>query len=171
MGGDDHRHPWTETSAMWVEVYRWYDTRMLGVRNLLLERRSQPRFQSFESLAHSQLRLGDELLMPPSPQPVFWTLNCPLTAAGKLRVLLFRVDEIVLTVEERDRQWDPLRVLPEVLTAPSMGNYLPSDLSEFAQVFSPTSFPNFQVEKLSFGGPGMSSYAPVCGVELLRPVR
>ena len=26
----DHRHPWTETPAMWLEVYRWYNTRLLG---------------------------------------------------------------------------------------------------------------------------------------------
>jgi hypothetical protein len=167
----DSRHPWTETPAMWVEVYRWYDTRMLGARNLLLERRSQPRFQGFELLAHSQLRFGDELLIPASPQPVFWTMQCSLTMAGRLRALLFRVIDVTMTVDERGRQWDPFRVLPEVLAAPSLGNHLPSDLSEFAQVFSPTGTPNFQVEKLSFGGPGKGAYAPVCEVEFLRPAR
>jgi hypothetical protein len=169
--GKDQRQPWTETPAMWVEVYRWYDTRMLGARNLLLERRGQPRFQKFELLSHSQLRFGDELLMPPSQQPVFWSLRCSLTTAGKLRLLLLRVGEIMMTVHEKDRQWDPLRVLPEVLASPSLGNYLPSDLSEFAQVFSPTGIPNFHVDKLSLSGPGQSAYAPVCEVELLRPAR
>ena len=167
----DHRHPWTETPAMWVEVYRWYDTRMLGARNLLLEKRSQPRFQGFELLAHSQLRFGDELLIPASPQPVFWNMQCSLTMAGRLRALLFRVIDVTMTVDERGRQWDPFRVLPKVLAAPSLGNHLPSDLSEFAQVFSPTGTPNFQVEKLSFGGPGKGAYAPVCEVEFLRPAR
>ena len=167
----DYRHPWTETPAMWVEVYRWYDTRMLGARNLLLERRSQPRFQGFELLAHSQLRFGDELLIPASPQPVFWNMQCSLTMTGRLRALLFRVIDVTMTVDERGRQWDPFRVLTEVLAAPSLGNYLPSDLSEFAQVFSPTGTPNFQVEKLSFGGPGKGAYAPVCEVEFLRPAR
>jgi hypothetical protein len=63
------------------------------------------------------------------------------------------------------------RVQPEVLAAQLLGNHLPSDLSEFAQVFSPTGTPNFQVEKLSFGGPGKVAYAPVCEVEFLRPAR
>ncbi len=40
----DDRDPWAETPAMWLEIYRWYDTRLLGTRNLLLERRSTPRF-------------------------------------------------------------------------------------------------------------------------------
>jgi hypothetical protein len=167
----DGRHPWTETPAMWMEVYRWYDTRMLGSHNLLLERRSQPRFQGFESLAHSRLRFGDELLIPASPQPVFWNMRCSLTMAGRLRALLFRVIDVTMTVDEGGRHWDPFRVLPEVLVTPSLGNHLPSDLSEFAQVFNPTGTPNFQVEKLSFGGPGNGAYAPVCEVEFLRPTR
>ena len=167
----DGRHPWTETPAMWMEVYRWYDTQMLGTHNLLLERRPEPRFRRLESLAHSRLRFGDELLIPASLQPVFWNMQCSLTMAGRLRALLFRVIDVTMTVDERGRQWDPFRVLPEVLTAPSLGNHLPSDLSEFAQVFSPTGTPNFQVEKLSFGGPGKGAYAPVCEVEFLRPAR
>ena len=125
-----------ETPAMWMEVYRWYDTRMLGTHNLLLERRPEPRFRRLESLAHSRLRFGDELLIPASPQPVFWNMQCSLTMAGRLRALLFRVIDVTMTVDERGRQWDPFRVLPEVLAAPSLGNQLPSDLSEFAQVFS-----------------------------------
>jgi len=36
----DGRHPWTETPAMWVELYRWCNTRLLGKHNLLLERRA-----------------------------------------------------------------------------------------------------------------------------------
>jgi hypothetical protein len=167
----DGRHPWTETPAMWMEVYRWYETRMLGTHNLVLERRPEPRFRRLESLAHSRLRFGDELLIPASPQPVFWNMQCSLTMAGRLRALLFRIIDVTMTVDETGRHRDPSRVLPEVLAAPSLGNHLPSDLSEFAQVFSPAGTPNFQVEKLSFGGPGKGAYAPVCEVEFLRPAR
>ena len=44
----DGRDPWAETPAMWLEVYRWYDARLLGPRNLLLERRAGPRFTALK---------------------------------------------------------------------------------------------------------------------------
>jgi hypothetical protein len=165
------RHPWTETPAMWVEIYRWYNTRMLGTHNLLLERRIEPRFTRFESLSHSRLRFGDDLLIPALLQPVFWTMQCSLTKTGELRALLFRVIDVTMTVEPRTRGPGVFRVLPAVLVSPSLGNYLPSDLSEFAEVFSPVESHHFSVEKLTFGGPGSSAYDPDCQVELLRTAR
>ncbi len=166
------RHPWTETPAMWAEVYRWYDTRMVGTHNLLLERRAEARFRGgFEEIAHSQLRFGDELRIPASVQPVFWTMHCSLTKAGRLRALLFRVLDITMTADEGGQRQGVFRVVPELLESPSLGNHLPSDLSEFAEVFSPSGIYDFSVQKLSFGGPGRSAYAPVCEVGLWRPAR
>lgn len=166
----DGRHPWTETPAMWVEVYRWYDTRLLGAHNLLLERRSTPRFMRFEPVASSRLRFGAELQMPVS-QPVFWSMKCSLSTTGKLRQLLFRVLEVTMTVDKKDGRSDVFRVPLAVVGSPSPGNYLPSNLSEFASVFGDDKSHNFAVERLSFGGPGSFAYVPDCGVEFLRPVR
>jgi hypothetical protein len=167
----DHRHPWTETPAMWVEVYRWYETRMLGRHNLLLERRAEPRFTGFESLEHWRVRFGDELRFPTSVQPIFWTMQCPLTRSGKMRQALFRVLEVNMTRDERGGASDDFRVLPAVLGSPSIGNYLPSDLAEFAAVFGNSEIKSFAVEKLKFGGPGASAYSPDCDFEILQPSR
>ena len=166
----DQRHPWTETPAMWVEVYRWYDTRMLGRHNLLLERRSTPRFARFEPVASSRVRFGAELQMPVS-QPVFWSMKCSLSTSGKLRQLLFRVLEVTMTVDKKDGRSDVFRVPLAVVGSPSPGNYLPSNLPEFASFFGDDKSHNFAVEKLSFGGPGSFAYVPDCSVEFLRPVR
>ena len=51
------------------------------------------------------------------------------------------------------------------------GNYLPSNLPEFASFFGDDKSHNFAVEKLSFGGPGSFAYVSDCSVEFLRPVR
>jgi hypothetical protein len=164
------RQPWSETPAMWAEAYRWYDTRLLGRHNLLLERRSQPRYQGLELVAHSQLRFGDEVQIPESRQPVFWTMQCSLTKAGRLRALLFRIPEVTMTADEGSEQQDTFRVVPELLESPSMGTYLPSNVLEFAKVFDDGVVPDFAVKELSFSGPGTSAYAPVCEVGFFQPV-
>jgi hypothetical protein len=166
----DGRHPWTETPAMWAEIYRWYDTRLLGAHNLLLERRSLPRFARFEPVTSSRLRFGAELQMPAS-EPVFWSMKCSLTGTGKLRAVLFRVPEVTMTVDKKDGRSDVFRVLLAVIGSPSPGNYLPGNLAEFASVFGKEELHSYSVEKLRLGGPGTSAYAPSCAVEFLRLVR
>jgi hypothetical protein len=166
----DGRHPWMETPAMWVEVYRWYDTRALGKYNLLLERRAAPRFTRFETLAHERLRFGEELRIPSSLQPIFWTMHCSLTSMGRLRGLLYRFDVVTMSVENGAGRVDLFRVFPSLLGAPSMGNTLPSDLAQFAAVFAPQPVESFSVGKIAVGRPEMTAYAPECEAELVRPV-
>jgi hypothetical protein len=167
----DGRHPWTETPAMWLEVYRWYDTRLLGSRNLLLERRATPRFARLGPVATSQLLRGEELLFPSSSsaRPLFWSMHCSLRTSGKLRALLFRVLEVNMTVDKSDRS-DMFRVPLAVVAAPSPGPQLPSNLEEFARFFNRREVPNFAIQKLKFGGPGVSAYEPVCPVTFSVPI-
>jgi len=166
----DGRHPWTETPAMWVEVYRWYDARMLGKVNLLLERRAVPRFTRFEAFAHERLRFGEELRIPSSSQPIFWTMHCSLTSMGKLSGLLYRFNEVTMRIDNGRGRVQLFRVFPSLLGAPSMGNFLPSDLAQLAAVFGPSPEQGFSVDNIAFGGPAMSDYSRECEAELLRPV-
>lgn len=162
----DGRHPWVETPAMWLEVYRWYDTRLAGSRNLLLERRANPRFVHLEPVAHFSLLREQELQLPASTQPVYWSMKCSLSAAGNLRALFFRVLEVNMTVQKRDRS-DVFRVALAVADAPSPGQ-LPGNLDEFAKFFAANDS-YFGVRKFKFGGPGASAYEPVCPVTFLVP--
>ena len=166
----DGRSAWAETPAMWMEVYRWYDTRLLGARNLLLERRAQARFAGFEALADSQMAREDPLRVAPSTEPIFWTARCSLTTMGAARKLLFRVPPVTLTVHETSGRSGAFRVLPETLPEPSVGN-LPSTLAEFAEVFDAGKGHGLSVETLMLGGPGISSYGPECDWNVLRAVR
>ena len=95
-------------------------------------------------------------------------MQCSLTKAGKVRALLFRIIDVTMTLDEWGRRRGVFRVLPAVLVSPSLANYLPSDLSEFADVFRPDENRNFSVEKLRFGGPGSLAYDQNCDLELLR---
>ena len=165
----DRRHPWTETPAMWAEVYRWYDTRLLGIHNLLLERRHDPRFTHFEPLTRQHLRSGEELLIPTSPQPLFWTMKCSLSTGGRLRAIFWKIDDVTMRVDKIGRRSRDFRVVLPVLSSPSIGNFLPNSLAEFAAVFASEQQQSFSVNKLKFAGPGMRAYSPDCDVQFLRP--
>jgi hypothetical protein len=164
----DFRHPWTETPATWREVYRWYDARMLGSHNLLLERRAAPRFNRFEIIAHQTIRFGAHLAMPQSPDRIFWTMQCSLSTTGRLRALLARVPPVMMDVNTTDGRTRTFRVLPSVLGAPSLSRYLPSSLTEFAEIFRGRDDPDFSVANLEFKSLGQSAYQQDCKVEFLR---
>src|SRR6202030_2951993 len=134
----------------------------LGRYNLLLERRAVPRFTRFETLAHERLRFGEQLRIPGSLQPIFWTMHCSFAGMGKLRGLLYRFDEVTMTVENGTGRVDLFRVFPWLLDVPTMGNTLPGNLAEFAAVFGPQPVESFSVDQITVGRPGMSGYAPEC---------
>jgi hypothetical protein len=164
----DGRHPWTESPATWAEVYRWYNIRMLGAHNLLLQRRVGPRFTVFEQLAHETTHFGEDVVMPTSPNPIFWTMQCPSSTTGKLRMLLARAPAVMMDVDNADGTRRSFRVLLPVLGVPSLGNHLPSSLAEFAEVFSERDVRNFSVSKLEFRILGTSAYQQDCKVRFLR---
>jgi hypothetical protein len=156
----DGRHPWTETPAMWVEVYRWYDTRALGKYNLLLERRAVPRFTRFATLAHERLRFGEELRIPSSLQPIFWTMHCSLTGVGKLRGLLYRSDVVPMSVENGAGRVDLFRVFPSLLDAPSMGNRFPVICHSSRRFLDGNRWKAFQLTRLRLEGRGCQRMRP-----------
>ncbi|HEY1496665.1 MAG TPA: hypothetical protein VGF49_19055 [Candidatus Solibacter sp.] len=170
FGGEpiDSRDPWAETPSMWLEVYRWYNTRLLGERNVLLERRAEPRFQRLESIGRTVTSPDAGLKFPASDAPVFWTMNCPLNAKGKVRKLVYRLTEVHALEKTCSGVRAPRRVLPAVLTTPVMGSSLPGSLAEFAAVFAGTPL-TCAVESIAFES-GLGSYSGRCEIEFFRPV-
>ena len=164
----DDRHAWTEAPATWAAVYRWYETRALDGRYLLLQRRSHPRFSHFSSFQTRTIRFGDEIPIPESDEPVFWSLGCSLSLEGRLRTLILRVPEVTMTITLPNDHKLRYRTLLVVAGAPSMGNRLPVDLAHFAEIFKNPATANFNVRSLQFAGPGASSYQQECKLEFLR---
>ncbi len=160
----DGRGAWSETPAMWLEVYRWYDTSLLGQRELLLERRATPRFGALQSVGRTQMRWPGELKPPDASAPLFWTLDCRLTAAGRFRQTLFRLPEVRMFLRWENRQTHEARVIMDVLRAPVLSNP-PVTLQEFAALFRGE--PGIRVEYLHFAAPG-GAYSETCAVEFLR---
>jgi hypothetical protein len=60
----DDRHPWAQTPALWAEVYRDYETRLLTDHNLLLQRREAPRFTALETVKSFPVSFPGELALP-----------------------------------------------------------------------------------------------------------
>jgi hypothetical protein len=174
----DNRHPWAETPAMWLEVYRWYDTRILGQRNLLLERRAKPRFSRLVSLGHVPFKLRSGFSVPQSQDAMFWAMSCHLSRAGKLQNLFYRIPPMAMQIQNPEGKWSNFRAIVDVLTNPVLGSTLPADLPEFAEVFGAETNPKQTVQHLSFGPvpnpyraveDEFRSYEPTCDVEFFRP--
>lgn len=166
----DKRHPWAETPAMWLEVYRNYDARLLTRRNLLLERRHTPRFNKLETVESFTVPMPGRLDLPQSDTAAFWSLACHPTSAGSVRNFLFRVPVVTMTVEKDNGSREEYRSITEVLTAPVMGTWLPDTLAEFAEVFASRPVPRFRTRKLTFGGLGANFYQSNCEARLLQPI-
>ena len=171
VDGFERRHPWAQSPAMWAEVYRNYETRLLTTRNLLLERRREPRFARFETVKSAQIPMPGELALPPAEVASFWSLTCRMTVAGSLQKLLWRVPEMTMAVDTDDGNKKEYRSITAVLTAPVMGAWLPGTLPGFAAVLQHDPAPGSRVKKLIFGGPGASLYQSSCEVRWFRPVR
>jgi hypothetical protein len=170
-GSIDDRDPWAETPAMWLEVYRWYDTRLLGLRNLLLERRNTPRFATLETIRHFTIPFTGELDLPASADPIFWTMKCDYSTRGKLEKLLFRLPSALMSFHRTNGTSRSARVIPAVLVSPVIGNYLPNNLAQFSQVFDPMAVRGYSVDHVRFEKYGTAFYSRTCEVELLRPTR
>jgi hypothetical protein len=162
----DRRHPWTETPAMWLEVYRWYNTRLLGDHNLLLERRSAPRFEQLRVIGQMDMPITKQLDFSKSNQAVFWTMRCGTGFTGTIQKMLLDIPEVAMRLGPEGTRF---RIVPEVMESPILAKSLPSTVSEFASVLGDAATPTPQVSTIDFEGPGASSYGPVCQVEFLAP--
>jgi len=161
----DDRHVWTEAPATWAAAYRWYQTRAVGKRHLLLERRDQPRFGHFESIRSSTMQFGESIVVPTSVDPLFWTMHCSLNREGKLRALFLSVPEVTMAVHYENGHKKTFRSLEQ--EGPSPGN-LPVNLAQFAHMFDGRPSPDTAVQSLQFGGPGGSSYQQTCLLQFFR---
>jgi hypothetical protein len=157
----DDRDAWAETPAMWLEVYRWYDTRLLRRQHLLLERRARPRFGALRPLGREALAIPGDLKLPDAAD--FWRADCRLTVAGRVRQALFRVPAVGVVVYREGRGPRLARVVPAVLGVP-IPRALPATSAEFAAMFRGEALP--RVERLYFDGPGTPFYA--CMAEALQ---
>jgi hypothetical protein len=160
----DVRNSWAETPAMWLEVYRWYDTRLLGPKNLLLERRQSPRFSGLKVLQQTQTDQHGTFHMPPSSEAVFWKLNCNSDWKQRVESTLFRGPLVFMTTFSANGQARRDRVIPGMLATPVMGNYLPGSLGQYARLFEGKVSVADTVDRISFED------AVNCAVDLLGEV-
>ena len=165
----DDRLGWMEAPATWTSVYRWYDTRIVGRQYLLLERRSQPRFDNFKPFESRMVFPGERIFIPQSEEPVFWNMNCSLNTKGRFRALLLEVPEVTTTVTLRSGANRVVRSIVSVSKQPVPANYLPVGLVQVAQVLADHGTPAFPPRyTLQFGGAGTASYRQPCELQFFH---
>jgi hypothetical protein len=156
----DGRNPYAETPAMWLEAYRWYDARKMGSRHLLLERREKARFSELRPVLKFDAPLDLAIELTTDKTPEFWSLSCGYRTVGWLRKVLLRVAPVTMFVDGESAG----RVPVEVLSSPMMWNPMPSSLAELGELFEASSVPR-KMASVSFDGPGVVNYGPVCQVQ------
>jgi hypothetical protein len=159
----DDRQAWAQTPAMWLQIYKWYDTYLYTTKNLLLVRRSMPRFKSIRQIQSALQPVGEGITFPAGNSEPLWTINCPLTTKGKLVRTLFRIPDVSMNIYTSPDDALPKRVIMPMLTSPSLGPNLPTTLEQFADVFS-GEFPRQPNVRLTFDGDGLKFYEPACTV-------
>ena len=167
----DSRQFWAETPAMWLEIYRWYNTRRVGTLRVLLERRTTPRFARLVSTGQQIIRPTDGLTLPALAGPSFWKMKCASNFTGSLLKSFFRVPEVFIQLEDLDKKRTTYRVLVELLQSPVLGGSLPANLKELASLLETNAVPEPRIQKIYFSGPGLSSYTSACSVEFLTPLQ
>jgi hypothetical protein len=166
----DVRNSWAETPAMWLEVYKWYDTRLLGPRNLLLERRQSPRFSGLKVLQQTRTDQHGAFHLASSSDAVFWEMNCGSSWEARMERTLFRGPLVFMTIRQANGAVRRDRVIPEMLATPVLGNYLPGRLVQYAQLFESKVSGADSVDRISFEDPERTAYAADCAVELLGEI-
>ena len=168
----DGRHPWAQCPATWLEVYRWYDTRLLTLEGtLLMERRARPRFGELVEVRRFDQALELNLELPRTDP--FLAVRCASSLEGRFRKMVFRVPEISMTRSGSTGQASTSRVLPEVLVSAIPAASLPDSIEELATLLDRSAgLPragDTPATKIRFGGPGLKSFQKQCEVELMQP--
>jgi hypothetical protein len=166
----DHRHPWAQTPALWAEIYRDYDSVRVSDDNLLLERREMPRFRALETVRTFQVHFPGPMPLPAAEAAEFWSLSCPMTAAGYQRKILFRVLPVDMEIQFSDGHRHTYRGIMDVMGSPILGEGLPTTLTEFAAVLAPESALPARATRVLFSGAGAASYRSQCLVKWMRIV-
>ena len=166
----DVRNSWAETPAMWLEVYKRYDTRLLGPKNLLLERRQSPRFSGLRVLEQTKTDQLGAFQLAPAFDAVFWKMNCGSSWGERVEKTLFRGPLVFMTTHQRNGTTRQDRVIPEMLATPVLGNYLPGSLRQYAQLFESGVSSADIVDRIWFEDSESVAYAANCAVELLGEI-
>jgi hypothetical protein len=75
-----------------------------------------------------------------------------------------------IAVREQSGATRSARVIPEMLVFPVLGNYLPGNLAQLAELFQAGVDRDYSVSQVQFANFGSVAYAPTCEAELLRPL-
>lgn len=154
----DGRHPWFGAPATWITILRGYELLVSDAeRNLFLLRRrsaSPPATEVF-----GELRPDDEGWYVFDPVPGDWlaAVEMELTALGRLRRLVYRVEPVYAEVEFADGRRDALRMVPATAGSGLLLGNLPVTVPQAQAVLKGGA--RYPVRRFRVVGAGASSYA------------
>ena len=144
----DGRHPLADVPAMWLSMYKWYDTYLAEGEKLLLKRRETPRFTDVIAISKKNYRKDATIEIPESNHPVLIRINMRLNTIGHLAKFLFKIPEVKMSLTVGDYGHSDFRTIPDVLSDGLVINYLPSNLEEVDLLFQNTALQKMSALKI-----------------------
>jgi len=162
----DSRHPLIDAPAMWLSMYKWYDTYDRYNEILLLKRRGTPRFTRLELIEKKVYRTRKVVELPAMDAPMVVKISLELNTSGKLSKLFFRVDEVRMALFMESGRIEDYRIVPETLGDGLFINCLPVNLNSISTLLGDNKVE--KVKGFKIHGKGLNSYKRKMTIEFYR---
>jgi hypothetical protein len=162
----DGRHPLIDAPAMWLSMFKWYDSFEKNGEILLLKRRDSPRFVKMELIEKKVYRAQEIVELPAMDNPLVAKISLKLNTSGKLSKLFFRIGEVRMSLFMESGRIEDYRVVPDTLEDGLLVNLLPVNLNGIEDLLD-----NNQVERVrgfKIHGKGLDSYKRKMIIEFYR---
>lgn len=162
----DGRHPLIDAPAMWLSMFKWYDSFEKKGGILLIKRRGLPRFTDMELIKKKVYRADKFVELPAMDSPLVAKISLKLNTAGKLSKLFFRIDEVRMSLFMESGRIEDFRVVPDTLKDGLLLNLLPINLNGIKDLLD-----NNRIEKVhgfKIHGKGLDSYKRKMMIEFYR---
>ncbi len=162
----DNRHPLVDAPAMWISMFKWYDSFEKKGEILLLKRRGLPRFTEMDLIEKKVYRTQEIVELPPMDTPLVAKIFLKLNTTGKLSKLFFRIDEVRMTLFMESGRIEDFRVVPDTLKDGILLNLLPVNINGIKDLLD-----NHRIERVKgfkIHGKGSNSYKREIVIEFYR---
>ncbi len=162
----DGRHPLIDAPAMWLSMFKWYDSWEKSGEILLLKRRDSSRFIEMELIKKKVYKSQEIVELPATDSLLVSKIYLKLNTVGRLFKFFFRIDEVRMSLFMESGRIEDFRVVPDTLKDGILLNLLPVNLNGIKDLLD-----NNRIERVKgfkIHGKGLDFYKGKMMIEFYR---